>query len=107
MQVLGVAREMGVLKLGTVALDGTKIHANASRHKALSYERAGKIKTKATGKKPGGKPPAPPAEEPLPTDQMHYASRFQRLCLASSNLSWGSGDSCCADWIRSVVSGTS
>ena len=42
-QVLSVAREMGVLKLGTVALDGTKIHANASRHSALSYERAGKI----------------------------------------------------------------
>ena len=37
-QVLGVAREMGVLKLGTVALDGTKIHANASRHSALSHE---------------------------------------------------------------------
>ena len=34
---------MGVLKLGTVALDGTKIHANASRHSALSYEHAGKI----------------------------------------------------------------
>jgi transposase len=42
-QVLGVAREMGVLKMGTVALDGTKIHANASRHSALSYEHAGKI----------------------------------------------------------------
>ena len=36
-QVLAVAREMGVLKMGTVALDGTKIHANASRHSALSY----------------------------------------------------------------------
>jgi len=34
---------MGVLKMGTVALDGTKIHANASRHSALSYEHAGKI----------------------------------------------------------------
>jgi hypothetical protein len=42
-QVLAVAREMGVLKMGTVALDGTKIHANASRHSALSYEHAGKI----------------------------------------------------------------
>jgi hypothetical protein len=30
-------------KLGTVALDGTKVHANASRHSALSYERAGQI----------------------------------------------------------------
>ena len=31
--------------MGTVALDGTKIHANASRHSALSYEHAGKIET--------------------------------------------------------------
>lgn len=41
--VLLLAREMGMLKLGTVALDGTKIHANASRHSALSYEHASKI----------------------------------------------------------------
>jgi hypothetical protein len=41
--VLLLAREMGVLKLGTIALDGTTIHANASRHSALSYEHAGKI----------------------------------------------------------------
>jgi transposase len=42
-QVLMLARQMGVLKLGTLALDGTKLHANASRHSALSYERAGQI----------------------------------------------------------------
>src|SRR5512136_3253517 len=42
-RVLMLAREMGVLKMGTMALDGTKIHANASRHSALSYEHAGKI----------------------------------------------------------------
>src|SRR5260221_10564069 len=42
-QVLALAREMGMLKMGTVALDGTKIHANASRHSAVSYEHAGKI----------------------------------------------------------------
>jgi transposase len=42
-KVLLLAREMGVLRMGTVALDGTKIHANASRHSALSYEHAGKI----------------------------------------------------------------
>jgi len=42
-QVLLLAREMGMLKIGTVALDGTKVHANASRHSALSYEHAGKI----------------------------------------------------------------
>ena len=42
-EVLQLAREMGVLKMGTIGLDGTKIHANASRHSALSYERAGKL----------------------------------------------------------------
>ena len=42
-QLLLLAREMGLLKMGTVALDGTKIHANASKHSALSYEHAGKI----------------------------------------------------------------
>src|ERR1039457_5374718 len=34
---------MGMLKMGTVALDGTKLHANASRHSALSYGHAKKI----------------------------------------------------------------
>src|ERR1700757_3723998 len=42
-RVLTLAKEMGVLQMGTVALDGTKIHANASRHSALSYEYAGKL----------------------------------------------------------------
>lgn len=41
--VLKLARAMGVLKLGTVALDGTKLHANASRHSALSYGHAKKL----------------------------------------------------------------
>lgn len=38
-QVVHLAREMGLVKLGTIAVDGTKIKANASRHKAMSYER--------------------------------------------------------------------
>ena len=42
-QVLQIARQMKLLKLGTVALDGTKLHANASRHSALSYGHAEKI----------------------------------------------------------------
>jgi hypothetical protein len=148
-----MAREMGVLKLGTVALDGTKIHANASRHSALSYEHAGKIeaqlqaevaelmakaeaadqadvpdgmsvpeelarreqrpaaiarakatiearakerhareradyeaklkareaKTAATGKKPAGRPPTPPVEGPLPTDQVNLTDEESRI----------------------------
>jgi transposase len=152
-QVLGVAREMRVLKLGTVALDGTKIHANASRHSALSYEHATRIeaqlkaevaelmakaeaadqadvpdgmsipkelarreqrlaaiakakamiearakerhareqaehdakmaqraaKTAATGKKPGGRPPAPPVEGPLASDQVNLTDADSRI----------------------------
>ena len=152
-QVLLLAREMGVLKMGTIALDGTKIHANASRHSALSYEHAGKIeaqlqaevadlmakaeaadtadipdgmlipdelarreerlrklaeartkiearakeryarelaeheaklaaraaKTAATGKKPGGKPPQPPTEGPLPSDQINLTDEESRI----------------------------
>ena len=152
-RVLELAREMGLLKLGTVALDGTKIHANASRHSALSYEHAGKIeaqlkaevadlmaraeaadaaevvdgmsipdelarredrlaklaearakieagakerfereaaehraklaareaKTTATGKKPGGKPPAPPVACLRPTDQVNLTDEDSRI----------------------------
>jgi transposase len=152
-QVLGVAREMGVLQMGTVALDGTKIHANASRHSALSYEHAGKIeaqlqaevaelmakaeaadkadvpdgmsipeelarretrlaelarakaiiearamerfareradyeaklavrnaKQEATGKKPRGRPPAPPVEGPRATEQVNLTDEESRI----------------------------
>jgi transposase len=152
-QVLLPAREMGVVRLGTIGLDGTKIHANASRHSALSYGRAGEIeaqlkaevaellakaeaadtadipdgmsipnelalrdkrlqklaearaklearakerfereqaehtqkmaaraeKTKATGKKPGGKPPAPPLEGARPSDQINLTDEESRI----------------------------
>ena len=44
-QVLMLAREMKCLKLGTIALDGTKIAANASKHSALSWEHANRIET--------------------------------------------------------------
>jgi transposase len=36
-QVVRLAHEMGLVKLGTIAVDGTKVKANASRHKAMSY----------------------------------------------------------------------
>jgi transposase len=152
-QVLVMARQMGMLKLGTVALDGTKIHANASRHGALSYERAGQIemqlreevakltamaeaadqtdvadgmsipeelarrekrlaeiararaiiearakeryarekaeheakmaaraaKSAETGKKPGGRAPAPPVEAPGPADQINLTDEESRI----------------------------
>ena len=45
-QVLQVARENQLSRFGTVSLDGTKIHANASRHSALSYGHAEKIEAR-------------------------------------------------------------
>jgi len=45
LQVLELAGEMKLLKLGNVSLDGTKIHANASRHSALSHGHIEKLET--------------------------------------------------------------
>ena len=42
-QILGVAQEMGVLRVGTVSLDGTKVKANASKHKAMSWGYAQRL----------------------------------------------------------------
>lgn len=39
-QILMMAHEVGLLKVGTVSLDGSKVKANASKHKALSWARA-------------------------------------------------------------------
>jgi transposase len=44
-QVVKLARELGLVKLGTVAIDGTKVKANASRHKAMSYGHMVKAET--------------------------------------------------------------
>lgn len=155
-EVLILAREMGLLKLGTVALDGTKIHANASRHSALSHDHASKLEAQLkqevaellalaeacdradapdglsipeelairqerlariqdaktriearamercareqaeyeaklaareerakTGRRPGGKPPAPPATGPGPTDQVNLTDEESRIMPVS------------------------
>ena len=38
-QLVQIAKEVGLVKLGTVAIDGSKVKANASKHKAMSYGR--------------------------------------------------------------------
>jgi transposase len=48
-QLLLVAHEMGLMKLGSVSLDGTKIKANASKHHALSWEHACKLEKQLKG----------------------------------------------------------
>ena len=45
-QVLRLCQQAGLVKLGHVALDGTKVKANASKHKAMSYERMGEAEKK-------------------------------------------------------------
>jgi transposase len=45
-QVLRMCQKAGLVKLGHIALDGTKIKANASKHKAMSYERMNKEEAK-------------------------------------------------------------
>jgi transposase len=42
-EILVVGEAMGLVKLGTISLDGTKIKANASKHKALSWEYANRL----------------------------------------------------------------
>src|SRR5216684_3534106 len=45
-QVLLLAAEMGVLKIGNISIDGTKIHADASKSKAVSYKRLQQLQLK-------------------------------------------------------------
>ena len=45
-QVIQIAREAGLVKLGHVSVDGTKMKANASKHKAMSYEHMLKAEEK-------------------------------------------------------------
>ena len=45
-QALGLCQKAGLVKLGQVAIDGTKMKANASKHKAMRYERMGEAEKK-------------------------------------------------------------
>lgn len=49
MQVLRLCERAGLVKLGHVAIDGTKVKANASKHKAMSYERMGETEKRLEG----------------------------------------------------------
>lgn len=48
-QILVLSQEMGFAKVGTVAVDGTKIKANASKHAAVSYKKAKEMEEKLRG----------------------------------------------------------
>src|SRR5260221_2452960 len=92
-EVLKLAGEMGVLKLGTEALDGTKIHANPSRHSARSYEHASKIETqlKAEGPELLAKAEAvDQADVPdgmsIPEELAHREARLEKLAAARAKI---------------------
>ncbi len=42
-ELLRLAKKMGLLKVGTISVDGTHIKANASKHKSVRYDRAGEL----------------------------------------------------------------
>ena len=46
MQVLRLCQKAGLVKLGHIAIDGTKVKANASKHKAMSYQRMSEAEKK-------------------------------------------------------------
>ncbi|MCP4308332.1 MAG: transposase [bacterium] len=48
-QILLIAKVAGALKLGTISLDGTKLKASASKHRALSWEHANKLEKQLKG----------------------------------------------------------
>src|SRR5208283_916085 len=77
-KVLLLAREMGVLKMGTVALDGTKIHANASRHSALSYEHAAKAEAADAADVPDGMS--------IPEELARREERLQKIAQAKAKI---------------------
>jgi hypothetical protein len=72
-------------RLGEIARAKARIEARAKeRHtrEQNAYDEkiaAREAKTKATGKEPGGKPPAPPAEGPTPTDQVNLTDEESRI----------------------------
>ncbi len=92
-QVLGIAKEMKLLKLGTVALDGTKVHANASRHSALSYGHAEKLEAQlqAEVKELLGRAEAADAEAlpeglNIPEELMRREARLQAIAQAKAEI---------------------
>ncbi len=48
LQILKLCQKAGLVKLGHIAIDGTKIKANASKHKAMSYDRMSEAEKKLT-----------------------------------------------------------
>jgi transposase len=113
-QILLLAQEAGVFKLGNISIDGSKIHADASKHHAVSYKRLRELntqlrqevqallslgeqaeyeakqrereeKTQQKGRKPGGRPPQPPTRGPRDQDQYNFTDPDSRIMKNSTD----------------------
>ena len=49
MQVLLLAQELKLLRVGTVSVDGTKVDANANKRNSIRYDRAGELRKQLRG----------------------------------------------------------
>ena len=77
-EILRMGQAMGLVKLGTVSLDGTKIKANASQHKALSWEHANRLEEQLKGEVAELMRRAEQADnQPLP-EQMDIPAELER-----------------------------
>jgi transposase/IS5 family transposase len=98
-QVGRLARELGLVKLGTIALDGTKIKANASKHKAMSYgrmkEQEQKLKqeieallerARSTDAQEDARLGVDQAEEELPAELRRREERLAKIAAAKARL---------------------
>ena len=104
-EVLQLARELKVLKVGRIAVDGTKIHANASKHAAVSYQRAGDkiVQVEAEVAELLGKAEqtdAKPLEDglTLPGEVARRRDRIEKLRAARAVLEQRSAERAQAEW---------
>ncbi|MDQ7059880.1 MAG: IS1182 family transposase [Sulfurimonas sp.] len=77
-QILMIAKESGVLKVGKVSLDGTKIKANASKHKALSYAYIEKLQKQLEAEVATLMKKAQEADNEKPDDGMNIPDELLR-----------------------------
>lgn len=100
-QILLIAAQMDMVELGDISIDGTKVKANASKHKAMSWERAEaryeaeqaqheqKMAARAenqerTGQTIRGRQPQPPDPGPRDKDQVNFTDPESRIMPTSN-----------------------
>ena len=95
-EMLLVGQAMGLVKLGTVSLDGTKIKANASKHKALSWAHANKLEAQLQAE----------VDNSALSDEMNLPEELKRRRTPDEDCRGQSRDPCpCAGALRAGAGG--